>query len=221
MEWIHRLFEHHGYLVLFLGLFSESLAAPFPGELAMAYSGYLAFLGQFQLVFVILYAFLGAAIGTTATYFIGQKMGIPFFAKYGKFIFLHPGRIEKITVWFEKYGDKILLISYFIPGFRHFTGYVSGIIRIRFRTFLIYNHTGALLWVTTYILIGRLLGQRFESIVPLITKYSLRVGCLIVLGIATFLLVRKYKRQMLAFAKANPYAVLLAVLIMALSLLRM
>ena len=136
-------------------------------------------------------------------------------------IFLHPGRIEKITVWFEKYGDKILLISYFIPGFRHFTGYVSGIIRIRFRTFLIYNHTGALLWVTTYILVGRLLGQRFESIVPLITKYSIRVGCLIVLGIVTFLLVRKYKRQMLAFAKANPYAVLLAVLIMALSLLRM
>ena len=87
MEWIHRLFEHHGYLVLFLGLFSESLAAPFPGELAMAYSGYLAFLGQFQLVFVILYAFLGASIGTTATYFIGQKLGIPFFAKYGKYHF--------------------------------------------------------------------------------------------------------------------------------------
>ena len=97
MDWIRRLFEHHGYLVLFLGLFSESLAAPFPGELAMAYSGYLA-LGQFQLVFVILYAFLGAAIGTTATYFIGQKLGIPFFAKYGKFIFLYPARMEKITV---------------------------------------------------------------------------------------------------------------------------
>lgn len=219
MEWIHRLFEHHGYLVLFFGLFSESLAAPFPGELAMAYSGYLAFLGQFQVAFVILYAFLGATIGTMATYFIGYKLGTPFFAKYGKFILLHPGRIEKITVWFEKYGDKILLISYFIPGFRHFTGYVSGITRMRFRTFLIFNHTGALLWVTAYVLLGRLLGQRFESIIHLITKYSFRAGCLIAFGIVTFLLVRKYKQQILAFAKANSFAIVVALLIMALSLL--
>ncbi|MFC5648226.1 DedA family protein [Paenibacillus solisilvae] len=220
MEWIHRLFEHHGYLVLFLGLFSESLAAPFPGELAMAYSGYLAFLDQFQLAFVILSAFLGAAVGTTVTYFIGYKLGTPFFAKYGKFILLSPARMNKITVWFEKYGDKILLISYFIPGFRHFTGYVSGIIRIRFRTFLIFNHTGALLWVAAYVLLGRLLGQRFESIIHLIAKYSIWAGCFIAFGITAFILVRKYHIQLRTFAKANPFVILAALLIMVLSLLR-
>ncbi|BBH24877.1 alkaline phosphatase [Paenibacillus baekrokdamisoli] len=219
MEWINRLFEQYGYFVLFFGLLSESLATPFPGELAMAYSGYMASLGQFHLIFVILLSFLGTTIGTTITYFIGQKLGIPFFTKYGKYMFLHPGRIEKITSWFEKYGSKILLISYFIPGFRHFTGYVSGIIRIRFRTFLIFNHTGALLWVTTYIMVGRLLGHRFETIIHLITKYSIRAGCIIALGIAAFILVKKYKKQLFVFARANSYVILLALLVMALSLL--
>jgi hypothetical protein len=36
MVWINSLYEHYGFLVLFYGLLVESIALPFPGELAMA-----------------------------------------------------------------------------------------------------------------------------------------------------------------------------------------
>lgn len=57
MEWITHLFEQYGYYVLFLGLFAESLALPFPGELAMAISGHKAALGSFHIP-ITRYAFL-------------------------------------------------------------------------------------------------------------------------------------------------------------------
>lgn len=195
MDWIYSLFEQYGYLVLFIGLLTESLALPFPGELAMGYSGYLGYLGELNAYVAILCAFLGATIGTTITYFLGQKLGTPVLTKYGKYLFMTPKRIDKMTTWFEKYGSKILLISYFIPGFRHFTGYVSGILNIRLRTFLFFNHLGALLWITTYVMIGKTLGPHFEQLLHGIAKYSIRILLILIPTIIMVLLVRKYKVQ--------------------------
>ncbi|MBW7456039.1 DedA family protein [Paenibacillus sepulcri] len=185
MQWINQLFEQYGYLVLFFGLFTESIALPFPGELAMAISGHISVVGHFHLGWIMLCAFLGATIGTTVTYFVGRKLGIPFFEKYGKYFFLTPPRLTKITIWFDKYGNKLLLVSYFIPGLRHFTGYVSGVLRIPLRTFFLFNHFGALIWVITYVMIGKIFGNELEHILHLITRYSIRA----VFVIAAFLLL--------------------------------
>lgn len=193
MEWMNHLFEQYGYLVLFIGLFTESLALPFPGELAMAFSGHLSAHGHLHLVLAMACAFLGAAGGTTITYYLGQKLGAPFFGKYGKWFLLNPKRLNKLTRWFAKYGNKLLLVSYFIPGFRHFTGYFAGMSGISLRSFLLFNHLGALLWVLTYVSIGRVFSDEFERLIHLISKYSLRfVICLCAVLLLIFIF-RKYR----------------------------
>ena len=52
----------------------------------------------------------------TISYWIGYKLGVPFFHKHGHRIHLGPDRLEKMSNWFENYGNKLLLIAYFIPG---------------------------------------------------------------------------------------------------------
>jgi membrane protein DedA with SNARE-associated domain len=197
MEWMNALFEQYGYVLLFFGLFAESLALPFPGELAMAIAGHVAFFGKSNYWLDIMYAFLGATIGTTITYALGRKLGTPFFEKYGKYIFLNKRRFAKLADWFGKYGSKILLISYFIPGFRHFTGYMSGVLNIRFRTFLLFNHVGALAWVVVYVSIGRLFGAQLEQLLHLISIYS-RVVVAILVVVLTLILFIKMRRSWLA-----------------------
>lgn len=172
MEWISNLFEQYGYFVLFLGLFAESLAIPFPGELAMAISGHLSTHGSFSIPLIIAYSYGGAIFGTVLTYLLGYKLGTPFFEKYGRFFFLNEDRMVKLTRWFDKYGDKLILISYFVPGLRHFTGYLSGILRVKLRTFILYNCTGGILWVLTYVTIGKIFGQKIELLLHLISQYS-------------------------------------------------
>ncbi|RUT30559.1 DedA family protein [Paenibacillus zeisoli] len=191
MEWISNLFEQYGYFVLFCGLFAESVAIPFPGELAMAISGHLSTHGSFSIPLIITYSYGGAILGTLLTYLLGYKLGTPFLEKYGRFLFLNEGRRVKLTRWFGKYGDKLILISYFVPGLRHFTGYLSGILRVKLRTFLVYNCIGGILWVLTYVMIGKIFGQKIELLLHLISQYSTAAIVAGVMGVIFVLLIKK------------------------------
>ncbi|MFC4104279.1 DedA family protein [Paenibacillus xanthanilyticus] len=191
MEWMRQLFEQYGDFVLFGGLFLESLAVPFPGELAMAVGGYMSSLGTMSVFHVMLLSYLGAIIGTTLSYALGAKLGAPFFEKYGKYMLMHPKRINKIRSWMERYGSGVVLISHFIPGFRHFTGYVSGITGFRFRTFLLFNHTGAVAWVAGYVWLGRLLGKRMEDVLHVLEKFGFWALCGMAGLLAAFVLIKR------------------------------
>lgn len=197
VEWMNGLFEQYGYFLLFFGLFAESLALPFPGELAMALSGHMAYLGKSDLLLAMLYSFLGATIGTMLTYALGRKLGRPFFETYGKYVFLSRERIDKLADWFGKYGSKLLLVSYFVPGLRHFTGYVSGIMRIRLGTFLLFNHISAFVWVIAYVTIGRIFGKQLDYLLHMISAYSWRAAVCIAVGIAIVVTVKSYRAKLL------------------------
>jgi membrane protein DedA with SNARE-associated domain len=160
----------------------------------MAFSGHMVYLGKFNLGIVLLCAFLGATLGTTITYFLGKKLGLPFFEKYGKYFFMHPKTLLKLKKWFGKYGNKLLLVSYFIPGVRHFTGYFSGILGIRLRTFLFFNHLGAFLWIFTYVMLGNIFGEQVEHLVHLISAYFGKVVLYLILGVALVLLLKRLRR---------------------------
>ncbi|KHF37588.1 Inner membrane protein YohD [Paenibacillus sp. P1XP2] len=192
MEWMNQLFEQYGYLVLFLGLFSESLALPFPGELAMAISGHMSSFGDFHIPFIIFYSYVGAIIGTTVTFFVGYRLGTPFLEQYGKYVFLNQARLAKVKEWFGKYGNKLILISYFVPGLRHFTGYVSGVLKIRPRTFFLLNYIGGLVWVLVYVMIGKIFGPNIEQLLHVATRYfALSMVILAVVVAALFWIKKK------------------------------
>ncbi|GIP28883.1 alkaline phosphatase [Paenibacillus sp. J23TS9] len=195
MEWMNNLFEQYGYLVLFLGLFSESLALPFPGELAMAISGHMSTLGNFHIPFIIFYSYIGAIIGTTITYFIGYRLGTPFLAQYGKYVLLNQARLAKVTEWFGKYGNKLILVSYFIPGLRHFTGYVSGVLKVPQRTFFALNYIGGLVWVLVYVSIGKIFGPDIEHLLHVASRYFAASMVILAILITVLVLLKKNKER--------------------------
>lgn len=127
MQFLTNLIEHYGYAVLFLSLMLELIALPLPGEFLMGYAGVLVFQGKLSWIISIVIAGVGSCTGMTISYWIGKKLGTPFFHKHGHRIHLGPDRLEKTAKWFKNYGNKLLLIAYFIPGVRHITGYFSGI----------------------------------------------------------------------------------------------
>ncbi|WP_442602340.1 DedA family protein [Paenibacillus sp. KN14-4R] len=203
MEWMSNLFEHYGYLVLILGLFAESIALPFPGELAMAISGHMTTVANMNIILIIVYSYAGAIIGTAITYVIGYKLGKPFFEKYGRFVFLNEERIVKLTQWFDRYGNKLILVSYFIPGLRHFTGYVSGILRVRVSTFFFYNSMGGFVWVMTYVMIGKIFGAQIEQLLHMVTKYSIVAIVVLVAGVVIGMYFKQNKQKIIAWIRTR------------------
>lgn len=187
--------DQYGYMVLFFALMLELIALPVPGEVLMSYSGFLVSQGRLHWLASILFAGIGCSIGMTIAYLVGYKLGAPFFHKYGHRIHLGPERLEKVSRWFSKYGNKMLMIGYFIPGVRHVTGYFAGIMRIPFRSYALYAYLGAFIWTGTFISLGKILGPKWKEFHGSISKYLIIGGIIAAAVFAIVYFYRVYKQQ--------------------------
>ncbi|MEG7841735.1 DedA family protein [Bacillus mobilis] len=171
MEWIHELFQQYGYYVVLVGLLLEYIALPFPGEPTLAYAGFLSHQGDLSLPILIMLSFIGTSAGMTFQYFVGNKLGMPFIQKYGKYVFLTQKKINLTKIWFDKYGYFLIFIAFFIPGVRHFTGYFAGIINLPFRRFAMTIYSGALFWVSFFLIGGYWLGENLDVIFQILGQH--------------------------------------------------
>lgn len=189
LELIEQLFSQYGYWVLLIGLPLDAIALPIPpGNTTLTYTGYLIYDGHVHGWLAVPAALTGAVAGITATYWIGFKLGSPLVAKYGHWIGLTSAKLEKTKNYYDKYGNWILLISFFLPGIRQFIGYVLGIIKVPYRTFALYGYCGAALWVLVFMGIGYAFGEQWQAAFAWAEKYIwvLLAGVCVLLGTVLF-----------------------------------
>ncbi|WP_010233672.1 VTT domain-containing protein [Clostridium arbusti] len=195
MQSITGLLNHYGYIVLLVALILELIAFPLPGEVLMTYCGFLVNQQKLNWFLSIIIASSGAIIGVTISYLVGKLLGVKLFKRYGHYIHLGPDKLDKTSVWFNKYGNRLLLISYFIPGVRHITGYFSGTMKISYKKFALNSYIGAILWTATFISLGKVLGTNWQKYHRMISKYLIIGGLIISLIIIVIYLYRNYKQQ--------------------------
>ncbi|CDZ80006.1 Inner membrane protein YohD [Candidatus Rubidus massiliensis] len=149
----------YGSISLFFLLAVGIIALPVPEETLMVLAGTAMEQGYLPIVFTILAAYLGSVCGITVSYLLGKTFGIWLLHKYGKWFFLTEKKIAKGHEWFEKYGKWSLVIGYFIPGVRHFTGFIAGTAALEYKHFAFFAYLGAFFWVSTFLSIGYFFGS--------------------------------------------------------------
>lgn len=193
MQYLKLLLDNYGYMVLFLCLLLELIALPLPGETLMSYCGYLVYRGKLNWSISILISALGTIMGITISYFIGKTIGINFFNKYGCYVHMGPKKLKKVSDWFEAYGNKLLLIAYFIPGVRHVTGYFSGITNISFKKFAVYAYIGAFLWSFIFITLGKVLGTQWDKMHSFVNEYLIVISMVLAASILIIFIYKYYR----------------------------
>jgi membrane-associated protein len=98
------------------------------------------------------FAFLGNVVG----YEIGRKIGPPLYQRDGRL--LKKKYFDQTQAFFDKHGNKALVIGRFVPFVRTFITVVAGVTRMDRRRFLIWSAIGAVLWVLSITLLGYFLG---------------------------------------------------------------
>jgi len=200
LYYVIELFNHYGYIVLLTALMLELIAFPLPGEALMTYCGYVIYMGKMSWPISIIVAAVGAVTGITISYFVGKVLGESFFEKHGHYVHLDKKRIDKISIWFQSYGSKLLILAYFIPGIRHVTGYFSGITRVSYKKFAISAYTGAFIWTFTFISLGKVLGVNWDKYHSLMTRYLVIASLTIAAIIVIVYMYRNYKQKMQEWA---------------------
>ena len=193
IEAIGNLIAHYGYAAIFVLLVLGIVGLPVPDETLLTFTGYLVFRGQLKLVPAFLSALLGSGCGITISYLLGRIFGAPLIHRYGRYIHLTEERIAYAHNWFERMGRWTLTVGYFIPGVRHFTAYAAGMSDLEPHVFAVFAYSGALIWVSTFITLGYVLGERWSATSERIHKYLL-IACGIAVAIALlYLLYRKVR----------------------------
>lgn len=199
LESIQTLFSNYGYWVLLVALTLELLAFPLPGESLMSYCGYLVYKGKLNYGISVLVAFLGITIGVTISYLIGKTLGIGFFKKYGKYVHLTPKRLDKASKWFDSYGNKLLVVTFFIPGVRHITGYTAGVTNVSLKKFITHSYLGALIWSFTFISLGKVLGGKWDKLHTYAGNFAVIICIILALIVIAILIIKYYKDKIIEY----------------------
>ena len=99
--------------------------------------------------------------GNVCGYWIGRLIGPPLFKPrtglMGKIF--NPKYVTKTHDFFEKYGNRALILARFVPIVRTFVTLVAGVGRMDFRKFITYTAIGGVLWACGVTTLGYYLGN--------------------------------------------------------------
>lgn len=168
------------------------LGIPVPDETILTFIGYL--ISQNKLAFLpsLISAFIGSAIGTSISFLIGNKYGYQIILKHKKFFHIDENKIIKTQKWFNTLGKWLLMFGYFVPGFRHLTALIAGSSKVKFSLFAKYAFAGALVWSTTFLIIGINVGKQWQSLIFYVHQNIILAFLLIALIIVFVLILINY-----------------------------
>ena len=165
---IHTL----GLLGLFGIVFAETgLLVGFflPGDSLLVTAGVLSSagnhhgLGHLNLGLVLVGCYVAAVAGAQVGYLIGRSAGPALFNR-PKSRFFKPEHVEKAQGYFDKYGNRTIVLARFIPVVRTFANPVAGVSRMKAQAFTAYNLIGGLIWVVGVTMLGFWIGDSVKDI---------------------------------------------------------
>ena len=149
-----QIIEKGGLFLVAAIIFAESgllIGFFLPGDSLLFITGFLTSKPEglphidVPLPIVLVVLFIAAFVGDQVGYLFGNKVGPALFDRPKSRLF-NPANVVKAHHFFERHGPKTIVLARFVPIVRTFAPIVAGIGEMRYRTFVMFNVIGALLW---------------------------------------------------------------------------
>ncbi len=149
------------YVLVFVIIFSETgfVIFPFlPGDGFILAVGVVAESTDLNIWLAMALMIVAAFLGNATNYHIGKYFGHRIL-EGGRVRFVKQKHLDQTHEFFEKHGQKAVILSRFVPVFRTFVPFVAGISKMDRPKFLSYTLWGGVAWVLLFGLIGYFFGQ--------------------------------------------------------------
>ena len=156
--------EQLGYAGVFIAMGLESMCVPLPSEVIMPFAGFVVWMGELTLVGVTLAGTAGCLAGSLVAYFVGAFGGLPLLERYGKYVLIRKGELDRAHGWFERYGEVTVFVSRLLPIVRTFISLPAGVARMDVKKFSVYTVLGSLPWCLGLAYVGVLLGPHWADL---------------------------------------------------------
>ena len=152
-----------GYAGITLLMGIESACIPLPSEIIMPFSGYLVYMGRFNLFWVATAGAIGCNLGSAVAYWIGAYGGRPMVERFGRFVLLDKHDLDRTTRFFSKYGSITVFAARLLPVVRTFIAFPAGVAKMPQLRFHVYTFLGSWPWCFALAYAGMKLGQGWET----------------------------------------------------------
>ncbi|MBW4668875.1 MAG: DedA family protein [Cyanomargarita calcarea GSE-NOS-MK-12-04C] len=201
LQWITSTIASLGYVGIALLMFVENLFPPIPSELIMPLAGFTAKANpeKLNIIGVFLAGVVGSVLGALVWYYPGKWLGEERLKnlanKYGKWIAVSSKDITKAKNWFDRQGNKAVLIGRLVPGIRTLISVPAGISNMHLLPFLFYTTLGSAAWVGLLTYSGYALGSQYELVDKYLAPVSKIVLGGLVLAFVAWIIHRKRSSQ--------------------------
>lgn len=170
------------YVLLFLIVFCETglVVMPFlPGDSLLFAAGAVTAIEGSGLspLWMCVILIIAAILGDAVNYTVGFKVGAKIVAADSRWV--KRKHVDAAEAFYRRHGGKAIVIARFAPFLRTFAPFVAGIGRMEYKRFALFNVSGGIAWVASFVLAGYFFGNlqwvkdRFHAVILAIIVISL------------------------------------------------
>jgi membrane protein DedA with SNARE-associated domain len=190
---LEGLFAQYGYLVLIFGSLAD-------GTPIMLFGGFAAHRGWLELIpFVILAGAVGNFAAATAWFFGVRAIGEKILTRRPEWA----AQVAKVRAQLDRWGVPVILGVRFLPGIA-----TAGLIAVALSDisavrFLVLNAIAAVLWATSFGVLGYLLGHSVVLLLGEVERYEKPIALVLLVITAAWIGVLQWHR----WGRGHPVAV--------------
>ena len=191
ISWLQHADPFAVYVFLFLIAFLENVVPPIPGDVPVAFIGYLIYNSQLTFAGALFSASLGSTVGFMLIYMLSKYLGLKLYAegdttvqhRFSKSIhrFFPPSDMELLRQKFATHGYLAVLVNRFLFGSRAVISVMAGLMHLRMSFVLLAAMASAFAWNALLLYGGFFLGSNWQNIGGYVAVYSIPVSIFFIL----------------------------------------
>ena len=198
MDFLRPLFDAfvaHVYLVVFIGALIDATGLPFPGRLLLAAAGAHAAAGNSSVLVVIGLGAAGAMVTDQAWFWTATRGSAWLMNAYCRLMRRPRGCADDEMDAVTKYGPASVILGRFFTVVRVAAWPVAVRNGLTWAQFTALDLLGAVLWSATWVGLGWIVGDRWQSVAQSVTGWLALAGAVFVAGLAVPLAMRAWRRR--------------------------
>jgi len=159
------------YVTLFLFAFVENVFPPSPSDLVVVIGGSLISTGAINFIPTLVLTTIGSVVGFMILFYFGSTVDKKL-VHSGRYKYIPVDAIEKVELWFKKYGYHVILANRFLPGTRSVISFFAGMSDLDAKKTVTLATISAFVWNTIIIYLGYLFGSQVVVVDKYLSTYS-------------------------------------------------
>lgn len=173
VAWVDRVPHLVVYLVLGAGAAVENVVPAVPADTFVVLGGFLAALGDLKARWVFLATWACNVASALVMYRLGHTHGREFFVSGWGRRLLNPHQMERLAVFYGRWGTLAVFLTRFLPGLRAVVPVFAGVTHQRAASVAVPLAAASAIWYGALVWVGTVAGHNLDRVLDVVRDVNL------------------------------------------------